>query len=218
MTHKQSRLDYLKKQITNLTLQLNVTENSLHSALRQLGNLTQLVHTQQELLFMESEARKQLLLGAATSGNVTAVRLLKAVGLNVSARDGDGYSALHLAAGQGHLAVVRALLDAGADPRARTRWGWTALHEAGLAGHLDTCRLLLDRGSLATDRTIYDSTALHLAAGAGHLYVAKLLASRGAELNAVDKAGQTPLDLAAKAERRAVVEWMRHQVTTRMTR
>ena len=58
------------------------------------------------------------------------LKALLASGAPVDARDGQGRTALMLAARDGRLAAVRLLLDSGADPRAVDATGATALHHA----------------------------------------------------------------------------------------
>ena len=55
--------------------------------------------------------------------------------------------------------------------------------------------LLLDAGANVSQATATGDTALHAAAASGHLKVIELLAARGAQLDAMNKAGETPLAL-----------------------
>lgn len=69
---------------------------------------------------------------AAQSGHVNVVRALLRHGSSVEASDGDGYTALHDAAGvDDGRDAIRALLEAGADIEAKTtEYGTTPLHVA----------------------------------------------------------------------------------------
>jgi uncharacterized protein len=58
---------------------------------------------------------ESVLMLAARSGNVEAVKTLLARGAKPEVRERLGQTALMWAAAEGHTAVVRALLDAGAD-------------------------------------------------------------------------------------------------------
>ena len=79
--------------------------------------------------------------------------------------------------------------------------GLTALHAAAAAGHAPVVELLLAAGAKADKRAILQGggTALHLAAS-GHEKVAELLLGGGASVQAKDKAGWTPLQLAMRAD------------------
>ena len=80
--------------------------------------------------------------------------------------------------------------------------GLTALHAAAAAGHAPVVELLLAAGAKADKRAILQGggTALHLAASKGHAKVAELLLGGGASVQAKDKAGWTPLQLAMRAD------------------
>eukprot|EP01065_Artemidia_motanka_P004341 TRINITY_DN12076_c0_g2_i1.p1 TRINITY_DN12076_c0_g2~~TRINITY_DN12076_c0_g2_i1.p1 ORF type:complete len:1644 (+),score=290.71 TRINITY_DN12076_c0_g2_i1:202-5133(+) len=85
------------------------------------------------------------LMRAAECGNVFAVEGLLAAGADCHLSDGDGDSALHLAAWEGHKACAQSLLQHGAD--ARLKGGAredTPLHNACRRGHSDCVRLLVE--------------------------------------------------------------------------
>lgn len=68
--------------------------------------------------------------GAAARGDLGEVRRLVAAGIDPSASDYDGRSAMHLAASEGQEPVVRFLFEQGANASARDRWGNTPLDDA----------------------------------------------------------------------------------------
>jgi len=86
-------------------------------------------------------------LHAALAGGASPglVRRLLAAGVEVDARQGGGYTALHEAAGIGAEENVRLLLVSGADPTARTDKGETPADLANQSGHATIARLLRDR-------------------------------------------------------------------------
>jgi ankyrin repeat protein len=145
------------------------------------------------------------LLDAARRGDVAAVKSLIKEGADPNAAQGDGLSALHLAAQQGNLEIAKVLLGAKANVAAKTRiGGYTPLHLAAQGAHVAVVKALLDAGADPTAATTTSGvTPLHLAAQAlnGEATVRELL-RRGAPVNALETQGQTPLMFAA-AEGRA---------------
>src|SRR4051812_14806106 len=127
------------------------------------------------------------LLDAAKRGDAAAVKSLLKEGVSPNAAQGDGLTALHIAAGQGNLEVVKVLIGAKANVDAKTKIGeYTPLHVAAEAAQGLVVKALLDAGAdpkLTTTNT--GVTPLHLAAKAvnGELAVKELLA-HGAPANA----------------------------------
>jgi len=71
------------------------------------------------------------LLFTAASNDLTGLRGMALDGHNMSAKNYDGRTALHLAACEGHLDCVRFLLEkCSVDPSPKDRWGQTPLDEA----------------------------------------------------------------------------------------
>ena len=149
------------------------------------------------------------LVDAAKRGDVAAVRSLLGEGADPNEAQGDGLTALHVAAQQGNLEITEILLGAEANVEAPTRLGaYTALHLASEGAHTAVVRALLEAGA-ATDAVTSSSgvTPLHLAASAlnGESTV-KALLDAGAPVNALEaQAGQTPLMFAASSGRTASV-------------
>ena len=150
------------------------------------------------------------LLDAAKRGDVAAVKAALKQGADPNAAQGDGLSALHLAAQQGNLEVVKLLLGAKANVEAKTRIGdYTPLHLAAAEAHLGVVQALLAAGANAGAVTTSTGvTPLHLAAKSlnGQLVV-KALLDKGAPVNAREaSSGQTALMFAASFGRTAAIK------------
>ena len=161
------------------------------------------------LLLGATPADDARLLDAARRGDVTAVRSALSDGANPNAAEGDGLTALHIAAEQGNAQIVRILIDARANVEAKTKLGeYTPLHLAAEGAHASVVRVLLEAG--ADEMAITTNTGvtpLHLAAKAlnGEGVVRELL-RHGAPVNAREaSAGQTPLMFAASYGRAATI-------------
>ena len=157
----------------------------------------------------------EALLDAAHRGDVAAVRAALRDGADPNAAQGDGLTALHLAAERGNLEIARLLIGARADVHARSRLGaYTPLHLAAGGAHAEVARALLDAGAdPAATSTNNGVTPLHLAARAlDGEEVVRLLVAAGAPVDARETTtGQTALMFAAGYGRApAVRELMRH--------
>jgi cytohesin len=149
------------------------------------------------------------LLEAVKRGDLAAVRSLLQEGADPDAAQGDGLTALHIAAQTGNLDIARLLIDSRASVAARTRiGGYTPLHLAAGGAHTEVVGALLEAGADPSATTTTSGvTPLHLAAAAveGEAAVRALL-RRGAPVNARENAaGQTALMFAASQGRAASV-------------
>lgn len=133
---------------------------------------------------------------AAQGEQAEMIAFLASRGASVDAKDSQGFTPLHHAAGKAKkVATLKALLQAGADPRARSPRGDTPLHAAARYGWVEGLEALSARGAELEARDDLGLTPLHAAAAAGRIKALELLASKGADLNAKDAKGRTPLQL-----------------------
>lgn len=132
---------------------------------------------------------------AAIKGNTEIMRLLKARGASIEARDGDGDTPLIKAAGEGMVDAVNLLLDECDAPiETRGKYDETALIVAAAAGRLDTVNVLLDHNAILGASNKYGNTALILAAANGHKSVVQALLNKNLGIiNDVNKNGETAL-------------------------
>mmetsp|Transcript_1566 Transcript_1566/g.3697 ORF Transcript_1566/g.3697 Transcript_1566/m.3697 type:complete len:162 (+) Transcript_1566:46-531(+) len=78
-----------------------------------------------------------------------------------------------------------------------------SLLRAAREGNVRGCEDALESGADVNwkDEDFFNYTALHLAAGAGHVEVCRLLLKRGAEIDPRSTSGETPLIMAARAQK-----------------
>ena len=155
------------------------------------------------------------LLDATRRGDVAAVRSLLEDGTDPNTAQGDGLTALHLAAQAGNLEIAKLLIGAGAEVAATTRiGGYMPMHLASGAAQASVVGALIEAGADPSAVTTASGvTPLHLAAKAfnGESTV-RVLLEHGAPVNAVEaSAGQTPLMFAASYGRTpAIRELLTH--------
>ncbi|KAI0491680.1 hypothetical protein KFK09_025940 [Dendrobium nobile] len=120
-------------------------------------------------------------------------KLLKR-GLDPNESDGNGHTALHLAASKGSENCVLLLLDYGADPNSRDSVGNVPLWEAVLGKHESVIKMLIDNGASLSygDIAQYACTA----AEQNSIDLLKDIISYGGDVSLPRKDGNTALHLA----------------------
>lgn len=126
------------------------------------------------------EATSEDFLRAAASGDLAAIDLFQAAGIDIDGIDRSANTALIKAAEAGRVDAVERILGLGADPRAVNASGRDALLVAADKGHEDVIRMLLSRGADTSQRDQKDWSGLALAAYNGHAGVVSLLAATAA--------------------------------------
>ncbi len=143
------------------------------------------------------------------TADIPSLKRVLAQGVDVNARDGTGWTALHLTAMMARTEAAEVLLNHGADPNAKNNIGNTPLHTAvGLqVDHLDeamaflfecvhrsVAELLLQNGADVNARNEFGASPLHLAASLGYVKGVRLLLDYGADVDARTESGDTPLN------------------------
>lgn len=149
---------------------------------------------------------------AAERGDIEAVtRLLKTDPKLIEAKNPEGETALHQAAGcrrgePAALPIVHLLLDSGAVVDARNTGGQTPLLYASYAGFARVAELLVSRGAAVQYQDANGRSPVHYAAREGNPAVVEFLIKNGANLSLRDNQNRTPLDYAVLRDKQAVVE------------
>ncbi|WP_374699517.1 ankyrin repeat domain-containing protein [Wolbachia endosymbiont (group A) of Limnophora tigrina] len=147
---------------------------------------------------------------AAQENKKDIAELLIARNATVDARNYRGWTPLHEAASKGKLDVAKLFVKERANVNARNNKGWTPLHEAAKKGNSDIVDFLIKTNGTdieAQSRNRKD-TPLHVAAGEGKLEVVKLLVNNTADVNAKNKYGKKPLDIAKDKNHTDVINFL----------
>jgi ankyrin repeat protein len=137
---------------------------------------------------------------AALKGHEAVVDLLMANGASPKAVNKDGETPVQVAKRAGQTAVLPYFAPGGGSATA-------GLVEAVKAGDLARVqKLLQDNPKLINQKDAsFSATPLHYAALKGNLEMVQLLVSRGADLKAVNRDGETPLQVARRGGKTGVV-------------
>jgi ankyrin repeat protein len=160
----------------------------------------------------EPDASGRTELHEAIEGGCDAeiVKLFVSKGVNVNAKDNDGFSmflfchlqklltivgALHLAAKRGDGGILHTLIDTGAVVDVKNDSGKTLLHEAARGGSAENIQQILGYGVNIEARDNDDLTALHVACcqANGSDDVVRVLLAAGARISVVDRWSCSPL-------------------------
>ena len=135
--------------------------------------------------------------GAASNGNIVAVKQHLAAGTDVNAKDGFAdWTALHWAVQFGHKEIAELLIAKGAKLNVQNSLGYTPLDLAAMNDNKEIADLLRKHGGISGA-----ADSIHVAAAVGNIETVKQHLADGTDVNAKLKVGfkgTTPLDLAIK--------------------
>ena len=113
-----------------------------------------------------------------------ALQALNVLGIGPDARDADGGTPMHRAAGEGRVEVIELLGAVGANPNTRDNHGRTPLHRAACHGRAESINALVAGGADLNARDNNNDTPLHDATRAESSEAIEALGSAAANLNA----------------------------------
>jgi ankyrin repeat protein len=146
---------------------------------------------------------------AAHDGELEQVKTYLKQGINFSAVDEGGQTALMYAAFNGHSEIVLLLIEAGAEVDQRDGLNRSALLYAATGPFPETVKILLEWGS---DPNVVDSdehfSPLMHAAAEGHLEVVKVLIAYKADPSLKDVDGDDAASFALQSGHMQVVEYL----------
>lgn len=154
------------------------------------------------------------LLVAAGHGNAAIVEMLLDCGANVHHENNNRGTVLHIASRQGHLDILRLLLDKDSSTsylERRNLQGDTALFLAVLYRHVDCARLLIERGASVHAANNDQANVLHISVSNGMPFFLEeqLPKFSLSEINAKNRLGHTPLDVAHAQRRHRCINLVR---------
>lgn len=100
---------------------------------------------------------------ACRDGHFASAEKSLTLGANINAKDGRGWSALHLAIPKNHIEIVKWLILQGASVNSTTNESSTPLLVAAYNGKVDICKLLLENGADLEIKDHEGKTALDIA-------------------------------------------------------
>ncbi|MFP3024501.1 MAG: ankyrin repeat domain-containing protein, partial [Wolbachia sp.] len=188
------------------------TEDFIQRAEQRLHDRTSILPTQKTIIDdrVGSNPISLSLHSAARENKVIEAEDLLKKGADINAKDDKGWTPLHEAASKGSLELARLFVKERADVNAKNNKGWTPLHEAVQSGHSNIVEFLIDTNGTDIEAKSNNekNTPLHVAANTGQLGIVNLLANKKANVNAVNKYGKKPLDIAKERNHQDVVDFL----------
>ncbi len=149
----------------------------------------------------DSYAYYTLLNFAIWDHNRDAIELLISKGADINAKNAYDYTPLFFAMWENDRATLELLISKGANVNAEDKDGRTPYYWAVMQGRKDMVEFLPTKGATPV-------SSIHLAARAGDLAKVRTLIEDGADVNAKDKASQTPLFWAVLADNNDVAKFL----------
>ena len=154
----------------------------------------------------EEENRSKLLFQAFNDGGTDTILSLIAQGVNTRARNDQGDTPLHLAAGRDLVEVVTALIQSDARLEVTNADMRTPLHIAASRGLNRMVAKLMEAGADGIAKDNDGDTPMHLIAREGHIAPMRTILDAGVDVDQRNARDETPLHVAAANGQTYVVE------------
>lgn len=145
---------------------------------------------------------------ASMENDLASLKYFVYGGANIFNSDGDGWTALHIAASKGFTEVADFLISERLYRDCQTHKGETPLMLAARANHLSTVQLLLRNEASADVTDVQGRTPLMHAAQSAGKEILKVLTENKSNLNVIDKEGNTALIWATMHKNDAAVDYL----------
>eukprot|EP00301_Raphidiophrys_heterophryoidea_P006769 c12703_g1_i1.p1 GENE.c12703_g1_i1~~c12703_g1_i1.p1 ORF type:complete len:1692 (-),score=437.89 c12703_g1_i1:416-5491(-) len=157
----------------------------------------------------QTDASTLSLLKAAHSGNMKVTRsLIDAGGLEVSVKDLEGRTPLHIATARGNLDIVKFLVEHHASLDANDGRNQTPIEAAVLNGHDEVSKYLREKGSQVIRPTFEIVDHFMRAVFSGDLVIVKRVIENGLNPNQTDYKHRTGLHVAVAEGHTRIVEYL----------
>lgn len=186
-----------------------ITASEIHKAAKDgdFETVKKLLEKDPNLLNTGNRLQQTPLLMASYEGHANIVLFLIEKGAKIDQPDSFGATPLHMAVLGGQTEIVELLISKGADVNIKSKNGKIPLQMAFEKDAPDIVEVFIKQG-LAINSNInqYGRTLLHEAAIMGKIKIASFLIDKGAVIDARDKDGKSPLDLALICDHQNVAE------------
>ena len=143
---------------------------------------------------------------ACLNENTKAVELLIAKGAKINPISDLGNTPIHYAT---NAEIAGLLIDNGANIHFKNKDGYSPLHNAVKGGHSDVAKLLIAKRAYISTTNYQGNSLLHEAAITKQKEMIELLIAEGVNVNAKDRAGMTPAQLAEKSGHDDIADFLR---------
>nr|XP_006815077.1 PREDICTED: ankyrin repeat and protein kinase domain-containing protein 1-like [Saccoglossus kowalevskii] len=172
----------------------------------EIEEVTQLPANYRDVADRDKTMRSKTLMEAASKGDIEEVKELLRMNCDVTTKDKDGNTALHISILQRRNEVTELLINYGIDIDMKGQNEKTALHCAAQIGELDILQKLFDMSADLEVKDKLGSTPIHYACKYGGIGAVKKCLELGSDLQAKSTIGSSGLHLACAGIHNNVVD------------
>lgn len=128
--------------------------------------------------------------------------------INIKAKDGNGFSAMHYAEKGHNIGTTQYLIDNGFNVNVMNNLGKTPIVHAIKHGDIGMVDYLIDHGANINTVDIKNRTLLHHAIKYGQFDIVKYLVDKGININALDDSNLSAFNYAANSNNKQIIEYL----------